>query len=79
MRDYYDRRRGGTFKVIVVLIILFLIWGFLGAKQVEKTGLPCKIGYQDKLCWSWEKKVTNSTNTGNLINEVNELPSNLTE
>jgi len=58
-REIYQerRKRGGAVKFIVVIIIILLIWGLLGTKQAEKTGLPCKIRYKTQLCWSWEKTI----------------------
>jgi len=76
MRRYQERRSGGgAFKFIVVLIIIFLIWGFIGDKQVEKKGLSCKIGWKDKLCWSWNAGLKDKAK--NVTSDVNDSLSDL--
>ena len=70
MRRYEQRRSGGAFKFIIVIVLILLVWGYLGAKQVEKTGLPCKIGLSEKLCWSWEKQTNNTVN--NVTQDIND-------
>ena len=43
--------------ILVSLILIFLIWGFIGGSKVKDIEIPCDFGIGDgkTLCWKWHK------------------------
>lgn len=51
--------------VIMVLLILgFFIWGFVGGQHAKSGGISCDFGLGKNLCWKWHT---------NIIGEVQEF------
>jgi len=54
--------------ILVSLILVLLIWGFIGSSQSKEIGITCDFGIGDDgkaLCWKWHK------------NEIGELQDGL--
>jgi hypothetical protein len=51
-----DQRKSNGFIVFLIfLIIVVLIWGFVGGKQAQKNGITCDfgLGKDNTFCWKW--------------------------
>lgn len=48
------RGRGNKIiMVLVVLVIIFGIWGYVGGQEAKKVGVTCDIGVGTTFCWKW--------------------------
>jgi len=54
--DKHSKERIATF-IIIILIIIFLVWGFIGGQEAQKIGVTCDMGMGDALCWKWHTNV----------------------
>ena len=59
--------------IAVILLAVFLVWGFIGGSQASDIGTTCTMG-GDTLCWKWEKNVIGEiqeglTTLGNVIKD----------
>lgn len=66
---------GGAIAVIVVILVLFLVWGLLGANEAKKVGTTCNMGVGTSLCWTWHKNIVGQiqegiSNTGNAVSNL---------
>ena len=53
--------------ILVLLILIFLIWGFIGSGQSKDIGITCDFGIGDDgkvLCWNWHKNVVGEIQDG---------------
>ncbi len=55
MRFKLGKSNMGAF--LIILLIIVLIWGFIGGQQAQQIGITCDIGIGDSLCWKWHKNV----------------------
>ena len=63
--------KGSAGIVIICLIILvILIWGFIGGNETKSVGITCDMGVGDLLCWKWHK---------NIIGQAEEAINNVIE
>ncbi len=67
--------KGGFWIFLIILIVAFLIWGFVGGSQAQKVGVTCDMGAGDSLCWKWHTNVIGQVqelakNTGNSIKDL---------
>ena len=51
---------------LVLLILVLLIWGFIGGSQVKDIGVDCDFGISDgeTLCWKWHKNAVGEIQEG---------------
>ena len=66
--------KGGAIVFFILLIMAFLIWGFIGGQQAQEIGITCDMGAGDIFCWKWHTNVIGQTqefveNTGNAIKD----------
>lgn len=54
--------------IFIVILIVFLIWGIVGAIAANDPGVTCDMGFNDILCWKWHK---------NLLGQAGELVNNI--
>ena len=52
--------------ILVLLILIFLIWGFIGGSKAKDVGVDCDFGIGDgeTLCWKWSKNVIGELQEG---------------
>ena len=52
--------------ILVLLILIFLIWGFIGGSKEENIGITCDFGIGDgkTLCWKWHKNLVGELQDG---------------
>ena len=52
--------------ILVLLILIFLIWGFIGGSKAKDIGVDCDFGIGDgeTLCWKWSKNVIGELQEG---------------
>lgn len=52
--------------ILVLLILIFLIWGFIGGSQAKDVGTDCDFGIGDgeTLCWKWSKNIIGEVQEG---------------
>ena len=62
--------------ILGLLVVVFLVWGFIGGTQAKDIGITCNsgIGNGETLCWSWHKNVVGQiqdglTTIGNVIQD----------
>ncbi len=62
--------------IIFLLIIILLVWGFIGGNKAKDVGIDCDFGIGDgeTLCWKWSKNAV-----GNLQEGLNELGKSIGE
>ena len=46
-------KMGKGAMVIIVLIIVLLVWGYIGGQQAKSVGVTCDIGVSKIFCWKW--------------------------
>ncbi len=63
--------------ILGLLVVIFLVWGFIGGGQAKDIGITCDSGVGDgqTLCWSWHKNVVGQiqdglTSTGEAIKDA---------
>lgn len=49
-----------------LLILIFLIWGFIGGSKAKDIGIDCDFGISDgeTLCWNWHKNAVGELQDG---------------
>lgn len=57
------KAKAGVVIFIVFLLAIFLVWGYLGGIESEKTGVTCEMGLGD-FCWKWHTNVLGSIQEG---------------
>ena len=52
--------------ILVSLILIFLIWGFIGGSKAKDVGTDCDFGIGDgeTLCWNWHKNAVGEIQEG---------------
>jgi hypothetical protein len=48
-----QKNSNGFVIFLIILIIALLVWGYIGGKQAQKTGITCDFGIGEKFCWRW--------------------------
>jgi hypothetical protein len=43
---------------IIVLIIILLVWGYIGGMQLKSGGATCDIGIGNLFCWKWHTVIS---------------------
>jgi len=64
-------KKGGAglvIGIIVFLLIVVLVWGFVGGQEAQKVGVTCDMGVGESLCWQWHKNLIGRT--GEAINDI---------
>ena len=57
---------GGIILLIFILLIaVFLIWGYIGGQEAQKVGVTCDMG-AGSFCWKWHTNVV-----GQVIESIN--------
>jgi hypothetical protein len=57
-----EEKKSGSFIVFLIfLIIILLVWGYVGEKQIQKNKVACKFGMQNKFCWLWHAGLIDET------------------
>ena len=48
-------KRVRRFLLIVIsfIIVVFLVWGFIGGQQAQDAGITCDFGLGNAFCWKW--------------------------
>lgn len=41
----------------IILLIIIIIWGLIGAQEATKLTNNCSLGLGERLCWFWEKNI----------------------
>lgn len=68
----FKNKKGFLFKIIILLVlilIIFLLWGFIGGQEAQSIGVTCDTGLGDTFCWKWHT---------NVAGEVGEVIGDLT-
>lgn len=60
----YKQGKGGGIVFIVILLIVILIWGFVGGQQAQSVGITCDMGIGDSLCWKWHTNIVGQVTEG---------------
>ena len=47
--------------ILIVILIIFFVWGFVGGQQAQSVGVTCDFGIGDSLCWKWHTNVIGQT------------------
>jgi len=52
--------------ILVLLVLVFIIWGFIGGSQAKDIGVDCDFGIGDgeTLCWKWHKNAVGEIQEG---------------
>ncbi len=52
--------------IILLLIIILLVWGFIGGSKAKEVGTDCDFGIGDgeTLCWKWSKNAVGELQEG---------------
>lgn len=52
--------------ILGLLILIFLIWGFIGGSKAKDAGTDCDFGIGDGeiLCWKWSKNAVGELQEG---------------
>lgn len=52
--------------IVLLLIIVLLIWGFVGGSKAKDIGITCDFGIGDgeTLCWKWSKNAVGELQEG---------------
>ena len=52
--------------VIGLIVVVSLVWGFIGGSQASDIGTTCDTGIGDgeTICWSWHKNVIGQVQDG---------------
>ena len=52
--------------ILVLLILIFLILGFIGGSKAKNIGITCDFGIGDgeTLCWKWHKNAIGDVQEG---------------
>ena len=53
--------------ILVSLILVLLIWGFIGGSQAKDIGITCDFGIGDDgkvFCWKWHKNAVGEIQDG---------------
>lgn len=65
------------FVILVVLLLVLLVWGFIGGSQAKDIGTTCDSGISDgqTLCWNWHQNPIGDlqdaiTTSGNAIKDI---------
>lgn len=63
--------------VVGLIVVVSLVWGFIGGSQASDIGTTCDggVGDGETLCWSWHKNVIGQvqeglTSVGNVIKDT---------
>ena len=51
------RRFWFIISIILLAIIVFFIFGYIGQGIVDKTGAKCDLGLLNVFCWKWTKVI----------------------
>ncbi len=45
--------------ILILLVVIFLVWGFIGGSQAKNIGVDCNfgIGNGETFCWNWQKNI----------------------
>jgi len=53
--------------ILVLLILILLVWGFIGGSKTKDIGITCDFGIGDDgkvLCWKWHKNAVGEIQEG---------------
>ena len=52
--------------VVGLIVVVSLVWGFIGGSQASDIGTTCDTGIGDgeTICWSWHKNVIGKVQEG---------------
>ncbi|MEK6823519.1 MAG: hypothetical protein AABY06_00650 [Nanoarchaeota archaeon] len=52
--------------ILGLLILIFLIWGFIGGSKAKDIGITCDFGISDgkTFCWKWHKNAIGEIQDG---------------
>lgn len=54
--------KGGIAILIIILLVVgFFIWGYIGGQEAQKIGVTCDMGLGDTFCWKWHKNIVGQT------------------
>ena len=64
----------GLIVFLILVLIAFLIWGYLGGQEALKVGMTCDMGFGDNFCWKWHTNIVGQVqegleDTGNAIRD----------
>ncbi len=57
---------GRLVTIALAVLVVLLVWGFLGGQKANDTGITCDfgLGKDDSLCWNWHKNVVGEIQEG---------------
>jgi hypothetical protein len=52
---YIMNNKKGSVRTILLslIIVVFLIWGFVGGQEAQSSNKSCDLGIGESLCWKW--------------------------
>lgn len=52
--------------IILILLLVFFVWGLIGGQEAKKPGVTCDTGIGDDnlLCWKWHKNILGQVQEG---------------
>lgn len=61
-------KKGNAAGILILIIIIVLVWGFIGGQQAQQVGVTCDRGLGDSFCWKWHTNAIGQVQEG--INDV---------
>ena len=65
---YKGGKTAAIFVIVFILLAIVFVWGYVGSKEIEKSGGVCELNLGKNFCWIWSVEETNK----NQINESKE-------
>lgn len=62
----------GALMIIIIIMVILLIWGLVGANEAKDVGVTCDMGIGDLLCWKWHKNIL-----GQVGEAIGDIPKRL--
>ncbi|MDO8528383.1 MAG: hypothetical protein Q7S06_00640 [Nanoarchaeota archaeon] len=57
-------KKGMIIFILIVVIALFLIWGYVGGQEAKKVGVTCDMGISPTFCWKWHTNAVGQIQEG---------------
>jgi len=56
-----NKKASSGLKILLVILLIVLVWGYIGGLQAQAAGVTCDVGAGDLFCWKWHTNTVGAT------------------
>ena len=60
LRLYYYMDQKAIWTIVAIVVVAFLLWGFIGGNEAKSDGVTCDMGIGNSFCLRWHTNALGS-------------------